>query len=407
MSGEATTARRVLVIAGVVVIAANLRTAISAIGPVLDPIRGDVGLSAGAAGFIVGTLPLLTFGAVSPLVVPLTRRLGTDRALWLGLAVLLAGVVLRSLPVTALLWAGTILLAAGVAVGNVLLPSVITRDFPDRIGQMTGVYAATAGIAAALASGVTVPLADVLPGGWRSALGVWAGLVLVALGVWAPRAARRREPSGGETPRTDSAAAPVTGLSPWRSPLAWEVAAFMALASAGFYTVITWYPTILKDLGTGEASAGWLLSLYQLLGVVMNVAVPLLIRRMADQRTIAAGASAILVVGYAGLVLWPGLAWLWVTVTGLGAGAAFLLALTFFSLRAADERSAASLAGMGQAIAYLFAATWPLLFGVLYDTTGGWTLPLWTLAALAAAQTIVSARAGRDARFRATPDPAS
>jgi cyanate permease len=301
--------------------------------------------------------------------------------------------------VTALLWVGTVLLAAGITVGNVLLPSVIKRDFPTRIGPMTGVYSATAGVVASVASGIAVPLADVLPGGWRTALGIWAGLALTAAAVWAPRLSRPAQPA----PETADEASDVAsaGVSPWRSPLAWEVAAFMALASAGFYTVISWYPTVLHDFGTSEVTAGWLLFVYQIVGIVMSLTVPLLLRGVADQRMVAAAASLIVLIGYLGLVLYPDIAALWVIITGLGAGAVFTLALALFSLRAADERSAASLAGMGQAVAYLFAAVWPLLFGVAGDTTGGWTMPLWLLVALAAGQIAVAVRAGRDAQFRA------
>lgn len=401
------TARRVLLIAGIVVIGANLRPALSAVGPVLDPIRAEVGLSASAAGFLVGTLPVLTFAAVSPLVYPLVRRVGTDRALWLGLLALTAGIALRSLPVAALLWVGTVLLATGIAVGNVVLPGVVKRDFPAQIGSVTGIFSAAAGVIAAVASGTAVPLADALPGGWRAALGLWAGFALVAVALWTPRLATstgttsdiaNQAVRGGpdEMVMVDGA-----GASPWHSPLAWQVAAFMALASAGFYAVITWYPTVLHDLGSSDVTAGWLLFVYQIVGVPVCLAVPLLLRRMANQRMAAAVAAAILAIGYLGLVLYPAGVVLWVVITGCGAGAAFMLALSFYGLRAADERSATALAGMAQTVAYLVAAASPLLFGVLRDVTGSWTLPLLLLVAVAAAQIVVAVRVGRDVQFRA------
>lgn len=381
------TARRVLMIAGFLLLAANLRAALTSVGPLLETIRADIGLTAGEAGFI-GTLPLLTFAAVSPQVPRLARRVGTDRLLWLALALLATGIVLRSLPVTGLLWVGTVLLGAAIAAGNVLMPSLIKRDFPDRVSAATGVYTAVIGIIASTAAGVAVPLAGALPGGWRSALGVWAGFVLIALAVWSPRLSRRTRQSVPEVSR---------GRTPWRSLLAWECAIFMALSATGFYTVLSWYPSILVSYGTTETAAGWLLFAYQLIGVLMSLVVPLLLTRLADQRAVAACSSLLAMTGYLGLLLVPDLAVLWVLITGVGAGALFFLALAFFSLRAADPRSSAALSGMGQSIGYLLAAVGPTLFGALHDVTGGWRVPLGVLVGVAAAHTLIGLRAGRDA----------
>jgi MFS transporter, CP family, cyanate transporter len=380
------TARRVLMIAGFLLIAANLRAALTSVGPLVETIRADLDLTAGEAGFL-GTLPLLTFAAVSPQIPRLARRLGTDQLLWIALAVLAAGIVLRSVPVTGLLWVGTVLLGAAIAVGNVLLPSLIKRDFPEHVSAVTGVYTAVIGIVASTAAGVAVPLAGALPGGWRMALGCWAGFVLIALAVWTPQLARRRK-----TPAPEGKA-----RTPWRSLLAWECAAFMALSACGFYTVLAWYPSILHSYGTSETTAGWLLFAYQIIGVLMSIVVPLVLTRFRDQRAVAAGGSLLAMIGYLGLLFLPDLDVLWVLVTGVGAGVLFFLALTFFSLRAADPRSSAALSGMGQSIGYLVASVGPVLFGLLHDATGGWRVPLAVLAGVAAVHTVVGLRAGRDA----------
>jgi CP family cyanate transporter-like MFS transporter len=373
-------------IAGFLLLAANLRTALTAVGPLLETIRADLGLTAGQAGFI-GTLPLLTFAVVSPQVPRLARWMGTDRLLWCALALLAVGIVLRSLPVAGFLWAGTVLLGAAIAAGNVLLPSLIKRDFPDHVSAVTGVYTAVIGIMASTAAGVAVPLAGALPGGWRTALGCWAGFVLVALAVWTPRLSRRGQ----------SHDAPERAATPWRSPLAWDCAVFMALSATGFYTVLSWYPSVLVSHGTSETTAGWLLFAYQIVGVLMSLVVPLVLTRLRDQRAVAATSSLLAMAGYLGLLFAPDLAVVWVLVTGVGAGALFFLALAFFSLRAADPRSSAALSGMGQSIGYLVAAVGPTLFGALHDATGGWRVPLGVLAGVAAVHTLVGLRAGRDA----------
>jgi CP family cyanate transporter-like MFS transporter len=376
-------------IAGFLLLAANLRAALTSVGPLLETIRADIGLTAGEAGFI-GALPLITFAAVSPQVPRLARKLGTDRLLWSALALLAVGIVLRSLPVTGLLWVGTVLLGAAIAAGNVLMPSLIKRDFPDHVSAATGVYTAVIGIIASTAAGVAVPMANALPGGWRTALGVWAGFVLIALAVWSPRLARRQA-----TPAPEATTVKIR--TPWRSPLAWECAAFMALSATGFYTVLSWYPSILVSYGMSATTAGWLLFTYQIVGVLMSAVVPLLLVRLRDQRAVAATSALLAMIGYLGLLLAPELAVVWVLVGGVGAGALFFLALAFFSLRAADPRSSAALSGMGQSIGYLVAAIGPTLFGALHDATGGWRVPLSVLVGVAALHALIGLRAGRDA----------
>jgi MFS transporter, CP family, cyanate transporter len=233
----------------------------------------------------------------------------------------------------------------------------------------------------------------VLPGGWRTSLGCWAGFALVALAAWTPQLRRRKEaepePEPTEKPR-----------APWRSPLAWEVSAFMALSACGFYTMLAWFPSIVQNTGQSEEYAGWMLFVYQIIGVVARASMPLVLSRLTDQRPIAVGGALVAMVGYLGLLVVPDLTLLWALVTGAGAGTLFLLALAFFSLRAADPRASASLSGMGQSIGYLFAAVGPVAVGVLHDATGGWTVPLAVLAALAALHAVAGLRAGRNAHVR-------
>lgn len=377
--------RRVLLIAGIVLIAANLRGPLTMVGPLLETIRADLGLSAGAAG-LLPALPLLAFAVVSPSVSGIAARVGLERLLWIALVVLTAGVLVRSVPVPGLLWAGTLLLGVAIAVGNVLLPSLIKRDFPADVGMMTGVYSTVMSVVGAVVSGLAVPIAAVSPGGWRGALGCLAGFVLVAVAVWWPQA---RTPTAGRVvERAESG--PL-----WRSALAWQVTAFMGFQSLGFYVVLSWLPSILQDRGSSAEGAGWALFYLQVLGVTMNAAVPVIARRMTDQRALAASGSLLSLTGYLGLMLAPEAAPLWVTLIGLATGTCFVLALSFLSMRAADARQAAALSGMAQAVGYSLAAVGPVLFGALHDVTGGWTVPLAALALAAVAQVLAGLGAGR------------
>jgi MFS transporter, CP family, cyanate transporter len=380
-------ARRVLVIAGIILVAANLRGALTSVGPLLETIRRDVGLTAGQAG-LLSALPLLTFAVFSPQVPKLARRVGMERLLWIALAVLTGGIVLRSLPVPGLLWVGTVLLGMAIAVGNVLLPALLKRDFPDRVAPMTSLYSVTMGVVGAIVSGFAVPLAGGLPGGWRTALGCLAGLALIAFAVWTPQILGRR---------SRPATLPVTlGRTPWRSGLAWQVTAYMGLQSFGFYIVLAWFPAIMTSNGVSEENSGWLMLVLQVLGVTMSATIPLVANKMRDQRLLAAAGSALSLTGYLGMLLAPGLVLLWAIVVGLASGICFVLALLFFTLRAADSFGAAALSGMAQSIGYLFATSGPVLFGALHDMTSGWTLPLILLMIAAFVQACVGLWAGRN-----------
>jgi CP family cyanate transporter-like MFS transporter len=210
-------------------------------------------------------------------------------------------------------------------------------------------------------------------------------VALIALAAWLPRLRPAAEPPSRQ--RSDQALR--------RSPLAWQLTAFMGLQSLGFYVSVSWLPTILHAHGVSPASAGWHLALMQLTGLLASASAPLVVRRLPDQRLFAAGAAVLGVLSFLGFVVAPNLSWVWSGAVGLSQGVGITLALSFFALRARDARQAAALSGMGQSLGYLLAAIGPLLFGVLHDATGGWGVPLIILAGLIGVQAVVALGAGR------------
>ena len=374
----------------IVLAAANLRGGITGVGPLLPAVEHSTGLSETWGGLLV-TLPLLTFASASPLAGRAARRYGAPRVLALALPVLAAGLVIRSLPGIPFLFAGTVVIAAAIAAGNVLLPSIVRGTVPNaRVGQVTSLYVTAMGLVAAISSGVSVPLADVLPGGWRTALGCWALLAVLAIPAWLPHLSRDRDAAPAPT------AVPHKTPGPWRSALAWQVSLFMGLQSLGFYSTISWFPSIVHDHGTSAATAGWELFLFQAVGLLASSTLTLLTRRRLDQRLLAATASVLTAAGFTLLAVAPGLAVVACVLTGFGGGATLVLALTFQGQRAAQGPQAAALAAMAQSVGYLVAAIGPLLLGALHGATGGWGVPLTVLAALAAVQAVVGIGAGRD-----------
>ncbi|MCR2803220.1 CynX/NimT family MFS transporter [Paenibacillus soyae] len=382
-----------LLVLGIVLVSLILRAPITAVGPIIDQIKQTLGLTAAMTGLLT-TLPLLAFAAVSPIAPRLARRMGMEFSL-LGSSVLLAAaIVVRSLPSTAALFIGTALMGAAIAVGNVLLPSLVKRDFPNKVGLMTGVYTVAMNLGAAIGSGISVPLTEGMGFSWQATLAATAAIAFIAAVAWLPLvrqasfSANRVEVSGAK----GNAAGKL-----WRSPLAWIVSLFLALQSFCFYVNVTWIPLILTDKGLSHADAGWMLSLMQLIGMPATFVIPILAGKRRSQRGLALLTSSLIAVGY--LILLVGgkeLAALSMVVLGLGVGGGFGLALMLFALRTEGSGQAAELSGMAQAVGYLVAASGPLLVGWIHDWTGGWSLPLGVVLAVSAVYGLLGWTAGAD-----------
>lgn len=380
-----------ILLAGIIIIAATMRSPITATGPVIEWIRSDTGIGHTMAGLLT-SLPLIAFAAVSPFAPRLAKRFGLETSLLLAVIIVTVGITMRSLPSVAALYAGTAILGCGIALSNVLLPSLIKRDFPLRVGIVTGLYSVSMNIFASISSGISVPVATASSLGWRASLGMWAILSILAVLLWLKQAGEGRKQMLYVTSQNETA--PTRLLT---SSLAWFVTLFMGIQSFIFYTTITWLPGILADQGFSSASAGWMLSLMQMVSVPATFIVPILAGRARDQRLLTTITCLSLLVGYALLfTAVPALVTIGVALAGIGAGASFALVTMFFVLRTNHAREAANLSGMAQSFGYLLAAGGPMLFGLLHDWTQGWTLPLLIQISLAVALLITGIQAGKD-----------
>ncbi|MBC6533936.1 CynX/NimT family MFS transporter [Citrobacter amalonaticus] len=381
-----------LLIAGILMIATTLRVTFTGAAPLLEAIRTDYGLTTAQTGLLT-TLPLLAFALVSPLAAGIARRIGMERSLFAAMLLICAGVAVRSLPDASLLFLGTAIIGCGIALGNVLLPGLIKRDFSQHVARLTGAYSLTMGAAAALGSALVVPLA--LSGfGWRGALLLLMVFPLLALLIWLPQW-RHAAHANVTTSRTLRA----RGI--WRSPMAWQVTLFLGINSLIYYVIIGWLPAILISHGYSEAQAGSLHGLLQLATASPGLLIPLVLHRFHDQRCIAALVSLMCAVGAAGFWFMPDQAVLWTLLFGFGSGATMILGLTFIGLRASSAHQAAALSGMAQSVGYLLAACGPPLMGRIHDAQGDWQIPLLTVAALAIAMAIFGFYAGRNKEITA------
>lgn len=387
-----------LVVAGIVVVALNLRATITVVGPLVPTIRADLGVDNVAMGAI-GTLPVLVFGLVAPLAPGIGRRFGIGRTLAGSMALLAVGTVARSLGSYVWLALGTVVLGVAIGIGNVLVPALIKGAFPHRIGALTSLYGSMMVVGATVSAGVAVPVAEAA--GWPVSLGLWAvpaavGAVVVALSVLlddrgtspeerASAAAERRAESG------------VSARVMHRSALAWQVTAFMGLQSLLFYITLAWLPDVLVERGMTDARAGVMVSILNIGGLVGILVSPIWAGRVRDQRWSGITSGVAAVVGI-GLLLVPGttLAPVASAVLGVGLGATVGVAFTLFSLRTTSARDAAAVSGMAHTWGYLLAAVGPIAWGALRDLSTSWTPPLLALLLVAVATTVAGGLAGRD-----------
>lgn len=391
-------------IAGVVLVAINLRPAAASIGPLIDRIQTETGLPSGWASALT-TLPVLCFGLLAPLASVFAKRFGVRTSIAGAMMALLAGIAMRLLPGIAFLFAGTAIAGSAIATGNVLLPVLVRRDLHGRTATVMAFYSTALIGFAALAAGVTVPLADALGGGWKGGLGIWAIPAAVGALAWSPWLLRRERRDVVDArarararPQLDGSRrdrVPVRALL--RRPLAWQVTLFFALQSGGFYATLAWLPSIYESHGASPAHAGLLLSLTMVVGLVTAVTVPGIAHRFGDQRRLMTACCALTACGLAGVLVAPmSVPYLWTGLLGLGQNAAFPLSLMLIVGRAGDVPHTEALSTMTQSIGYVLGALGPLAVGAIHGVSGSWTPSLILLLALVVPELVIGLAAARD-----------
>ncbi|ERK32420.1 CynX/NimT family MFS transporter [Clostridium intestinale] len=386
---------QIILIIGIAFIAANLRSPLTAVGPLVDQIRGSLHISNTLTGMIT-TLPLFAFAGFSPFAPRLARKFGIKLVLLWSLIFLTFGIILRSLFGVVGLFLGTLILGLSISVGNVLIPSLIKHEFSKQVGVITGIYTASMGLFGAIASGISVPIAAESRFGWSGSLSIWASLSFLSVIIWLPQIIRRNQEMPIVKGRLDSYIITnekdvheeknqiesiegdvINKVNLWKSTLAWQVTVYMGLQSMLLYCMVAWLPAILIQQGMNSDKAGWMLSLYQLVSLPMSFLGSVLAERKANQRTLVIIASLCILVGLFGIFLeWTGLIFLWMIMLGIGGTLTFCLAMIFFNSRTRNSDEAARLSAMAQSVGYLLAAFGPMLFGFLHDTADSWNLPL-------------------------------
>ncbi len=363
----ARSAARGLLLAAVLLYALNLRAPITALAPVVDEVRLDLGLTAAGVGLLTG-IPVLCFALTTPLMAVLLGRLGTGRVVAASLVTVLVGTLLRSSDGFGTALVGTVLIGVAITAGNVAVPVVIGRDFPGHVARVTGLYTAALNGGSVLTTTLTAPLADLV--GWRWALASWGLLAVIALVVW-----QRAYPFRGEEPVPVVVATEAPDV--WRRSVTWFLALAFAGQAFGYYAVSAWLPSVLHDtLGLERAASGGAAALFQLFGMVGGVAVPIALGRRAPVAAVSAAIAVGWVVLPVGLLLAPSWWAVWCTFAGVAQGGNFAVIFTVIASSAGSPAAARRMSATVQSLGYTAGALGPSVLGAVHSSTGGWTGPL-------------------------------
>lgn len=380
----------VVILIALVLAAFNLRPAVTSVGPLLAEIRAGLGMGGLVAGLLTA-LPAACFVAFGSLAPRLVARTFPSRLVWIALVAVAVGLALRPfMPGTATFVLFSCLALGGIGVANIMMPVVVRRAFPRRVGPVTGVYSMGLTLGAATAAALTVPLTEALGGDWRLGLAAWAVPAVIAAGLWMGVARWIRHQAGGRP-----AGASRDGLRITRSRTAWAVAILFGLQSTQAYVTMGWVPQIYRDAGLSATYAGVLLALIPAVGVPTSFLVPTIAARLRNQGSVAVALTALGFVGYVGLWVMPTVVpWLWVIVLGVSQGV-FPLALALIGLRTRSGAGTVGLSSFGQSVGYLISIPGPIVVGAIYGATGSWSLPIALMLVLLVPQAVAGVFAGR------------
>ncbi len=387
IKGEVKLTRRWPLVIAIFLLAMTLREPLLSISPLLTLIQESYGLAGQEVGLLT-TIPLLVFAVASPFVGTIGARFGVGRLITAFLAMMAVGAVIRYVGGMVGLFFGTFLIALGIVAGNVLIPALIGAFFPERTGMMTGIYTTLIQTTTGAALATVAIMAPIL--GWNLTIFVWAAPILIALLAWIPLYRLRLPEKSKSEPKP-------TVKSLYRHALAWDVSFFMGIQSLLFYTITTWYPTMVMDQGLSREAAGVQAFVYQMTSLVASFLTPMLIKREGEQKWIATALCVLYAVGVflvpisSGFMLYVASSFM-----GISAGATFALALLYFIWRTSSPLQVAVLSGMGQAIGYALAAGGPILVGYMHEQSGAWDSTIVFLLVFCLLYGIVGYRSGRD-----------
>lgn len=372
---------RIGAMAGLLLLALNLRGPLVAISAVAVDLQTDLGMTAGTVGLLT-SLPVLCFGLASPAASGLIGRLGIEIAVLATLLVIFIGILVRSAGAVPAAFVGTLLIGLAITVGNVLGPLIVGRDFRTRVAQMTGAYTAALNVGSMVALAVSGPLAVAF--GWQVALAAGAVVPVLAAVVWVPLTARARRRSAAAAARPtpaqpDRPRESGPRVSVLRRPSTWLLTGAFAGQAYAYYGLTAWLPTVLGDqVGMTRGEAGAASSIFQIAALIGAFGAPVIINRMGGPLVAFLVNGVLWTALPLGLLLAPELWAVWSAASGIAQGGGFVTIFTVVVWRARSLRENRQLSSVVQTGGYCVACLGPTVLGVLRDSTGAWSASLLT-----------------------------
>lgn len=363
----------VVAVFGVILVAANLRAAVSGLSPIYDIVHRDVPLGIDARA-ILGSLPPLGFVLGGLLTPRLTRRIGLEWNLVTLLGIIVLGHTIRAVATDwTVLALGSAIALVGSGMGNVSLPPTIKKYFPRHIGSMSAAYITFVSLGSVVPPLIAVPLSESTS--WRITMVVWALFAVIALFPWVV------EIRSGRNSRDAVATVAGPKLNLMKSPTAWAIATAFSVSAITGYGMFAWLPDIAKDAaGMTEWEGGLMLSVFAFAGTPMSLAMPLIAARIRNVGWLAAFGGFLILTGFGAMLVAPTVApFAWVVMFGAGP-LLFPLSLALINLRTESTSASLQLSAFTQFIAYSVAALVPPLMGWSRAATGSWDIALAALA---------------------------
>jgi len=363
---------------------ASFGITVGSIPPLVEPIVEDLGISYSGMGLILGSWQLVYIVTAFPMGM-LVDRLGTRKALGLGVLIVWLSLVLRGVAGDFLtLFLAVALLGVGGPLISIGAPKVVSQWFDGKERSLAaGIYAAApvAGGVLSLATASSAVLS--LTGTWRGIALVYGAVVLLAMAAWwlfAKDAPQTATASGGV--QEGRKASPLSGLASLLRIR--NVQLLLVLAIATFFLnhgLEAWVPTLLKERGMTLAAAGFWTAFAAALGAVGAMVVSGIathgrrVAVMAVLLAVASGTIAVMAFADGPVILAPLLVSSWVRQPMMP-----VLSLVLM------ETPGVGAARIGAAMGLFFAAAEiggfgaPVLVGLLRDATGSLTWGVLSLA---------------------------
>ena len=367
---------KVIILLGIILLGMILRTPITSVGAIIGPLKNLLEINNTVAGLIT-TIPLIAFAIFSPFVAKISNKIGLEKTLYLAAIVTSIGLLLRFYINTSVFFVTTFIIGVGLTVGNVLLPGLAKKYFPENLGVMTGFYAVVMNVSASVAAGISYPILSSNVGGEKFSTGLAVNIWLIVsiLNIVIYAIITKNSKSERIEDKKSGGKGYLTSLKMWSVMLS------MGLQSALFYCSVSWFAEIMISKGFTPSEAGLLLSISQFAQFPSTFLVPVLAEKIKNKLIIPIFIAMGYVASLIGMIYIQGnfaLMTIYIVLFALAGGGSFSYVMYLFSAKSKNEEEAADISGLAQAGGYWLAAIFPPLLGYVRDVLN-WDVAIYIL----------------------------